>query len=143
MKYTQEQFDAMPVVDGYKQCPTGDYSNIKQFNVKCSFAEGCSFPESCIFAEGCSFAKLCSFAKGCRFAEGCTINKMVMTGFKMRQMSGLGENQRTLLVWSTEKGIYCQAGCFFGAREEFENAVTKKYSSDHKYIRAVKFLIED
>ncbi len=61
----------------------------------------------------------------------------------MRQISGLGKHERTLYVWDTLDGIYCQAGCFFGTREEFEKQVTEKYSKDHKYIRAVEFLIED
>jgi len=61
----------------------------------------------------------------------------------MRYISGLGELNRTLYVWNTKDGIYCQAGCFFGSRSEFIEAVTKKYSSDHKYIKAVEFLISE
>lgn len=40
-KYTQAEFDALPVIDGKKQCPTGDYSDI------CSFGEGRSFGKGC------------------------------------------------------------------------------------------------
>lgn len=27
-KYTQAEFEALPVIDGWKQCPTGDYTEI-------------------------------------------------------------------------------------------------------------------
>jgi hypothetical protein len=30
-KYTQEEFDALPLVDGVRQCPTGDYTQIMNF----------------------------------------------------------------------------------------------------------------
>ena len=58
----------------------------------------------------------------------------------MRQMSGLGMHNRTLYVWQTVEGYYCQAGCFFDTEQEFIDAVTEKYHADHKYIKAVKFL---
>lgn len=57
---TKEMFDSFPVINGVKQCPQGDYSQIKVFAGFCSFAEQCSF------AEWCSFAKGCSFAEGCK-----------------------------------------------------------------------------
>ena len=41
MKYTQQDYDNFPVIDGIKQCPTGDYTEIKVFAKRCSFAEGC------------------------------------------------------------------------------------------------------
>lgn len=36
-QYTQADFDAMPVIDGIKICPSGDYTSIH------SFGDGCSF----------------------------------------------------------------------------------------------------
>ncbi|MFA5897797.1 MAG: hypothetical protein WC829_01660 [Hyphomicrobium sp.] len=36
-KYTQEEFDALPLVDGVRQCPTGDYTQIMNFGAWCSF----------------------------------------------------------------------------------------------------------
>ncbi|MGR1583464.1 hypothetical protein ACSSNL_18615 [Thalassobius sp. S69A] len=38
--YTQEEFDALPVVNGVRHCPTGDYSKIKAFGEECSFESG-------------------------------------------------------------------------------------------------------
>ena len=31
-KYSQEEYDALPVIDEYKECPTGDYTAIKYFD---------------------------------------------------------------------------------------------------------------
>ena len=50
--YTQEEFDAFPVIDGIRQCPIGDYTVIKYFLGKCSFAEGCSFTRWSCFGQG-------------------------------------------------------------------------------------------
>lgn len=45
-KYTQEQFDSFPVGDdGFKNCPNGDYTNIKTFGERCSF-EGANIANS-------------------------------------------------------------------------------------------------
>ena len=112
-KYTQEEFDNLPVVDDVKQCPTGDYSAIKTFGERCSFGKRCS---------------ICNHE---------------LTGFKMRSISGLGEYKRTLYIWDTVDGIYCQAGCFFDTQEEFTKSVTEKYHSEHAYIKAVEFLTSD
>ena len=49
--YTQEEFDALPVVDGVKVCPTGDYSAIESFGDLCRFGEWCSFGVRCSFGE--------------------------------------------------------------------------------------------
>lgn len=42
-KYTQADFDAFEVIDGIKQCPSGDYSDIQIFGAWCSFGEGVLF----------------------------------------------------------------------------------------------------
>lgn len=50
--YTQEEFDAIKRDErGYKNCPTGDYSQIKSFPERCRFGEECSFGEYCTFYE--------------------------------------------------------------------------------------------
>ena len=60
-KYTQADFDAFEVIDGIKQCPSGDYSDIQVFSDRCSFGEDCSFGEECSFRNLCSFRQKCSF----------------------------------------------------------------------------------
>ena len=143
---TPEEFQNFPVVNGVKQCPTGDYSLIKEFPEYCSFAKGCSFAVGCSFAgycsfaEGCSFAERCSFAEYCSFARGCSIvDKEIL---QMKSLGSLGEHQRTLYLWKTKEGFFLQAGCFFGTPEEFTNAVLKKYKNpEHEYIKSMNFLI--
>ena len=60
-KYTQADFDAFEVIDGIKQCPSGDYSDIQVFSDRCSFGEDCSFGEECSFGKWCSSATLFAF----------------------------------------------------------------------------------
>ena len=48
--YTQKEFDAIKRDEyGVKNCPTGDYSQIKSFPELCSFGKGCRFGEWCSF----------------------------------------------------------------------------------------------
>ena len=42
-EYTQADFDAFEVIDGIKQCPSGDYSDIQIFGKWCSFGRARSF----------------------------------------------------------------------------------------------------
>ena len=85
--FTQADFDDLPVVDGYRICPSGDYSQIKgfpngcRFGASCRFGEWCSFGASCRFGEGCSFGDGCrfairsSFGASCRFGEWCSFGE--------------------------------------------------------------------
>lgn len=112
-KYTQKEFDAIERDEhGIKHCQSGDYSEIK------NFGEWCSFGERCLICD------------------------RKMKDEFVRSMSGLGEHRRTLYVWNTEDGVYCQTGCFFGTKEDFFKAVTEKYNENHAYIKAVNFLME-
>ena len=43
-KYTQEEYNELPIVDNFKQCPTGDYTSVEYFG------EWCSFGKSCVYA---------------------------------------------------------------------------------------------
>lgn len=63
-KYTIEDFDKFEIIDGYINCPSGDYSSIKKFPEKCSFGDGCSFGERCRFGAGCSFGAGAASASG-------------------------------------------------------------------------------
>ena len=74
-KYTQADFDAFEVIDGIKQCPSGDYSDIWVFGEGCSFSECCSFGEWCSFGRDCSFGEWCFFGKDCSFEEKCFFGK--------------------------------------------------------------------
>ena len=80
-KYTQEEFDAIPV-DGFgiKRCPTGDYTAINCFGAHCSFGEGCSFGEVCSFGAHCSFGAVCRFGARCSFDAHCSFGAVCRFG---------------------------------------------------------------
>ena len=68
-KISQDEFDALPVVDGIKKCPGfTDYSNVKSFGERCSFGGCCSFGERCACGDGCAVGSWYSF--GMRDAVG-------------------------------------------------------------------------
>jgi len=77
IRYTQEMFDSLPVIDDIKHCPTGDYSEIGKFPNYCSFMKnslfgfGSSFGYGCYFADNCKFEQCCAFATGCVFLKEC------------------------------------------------------------------------
>lgn len=48
-KYTQSDFDNFEVDEnGYKICPSGDYTQISSFGAWCSFGEKCSFENGAV-----------------------------------------------------------------------------------------------
>jgi NDP-sugar pyrophosphorylase family protein len=101
-RYTQEEFDALPVVNGVKQCPTGDYSSIKRFG-RCSFGKGCVLGEGCSFCAECSFDEGCSLGKECVLGEECILGEGCILG----GWSSFGE------------GCGFGEGCRFGERCSF------------------------
>lgn len=109
-KYTQADFDAFEVIDGIKQCPSGDYSDIQIFGERCSFGGGCSFGGACSFGACCSFGKCCSFGGGCSFEDkGEYIGDypfLAFVGFGSR----IGSK---VYFFNLQDGIYvrCGAGC--------------------------------
>jgi hypothetical protein len=114
-KYTQAEFDALPVFDGRKQCPTGDYTAIK------AFGERCSFGERCRFGAGCSFGERCSFGEGCRFGAGCSFEdgKTPRTANPYMAFDRIGSENRKAYFFDFTDGVFIRAGCFFGSEAEF------------------------
>ena len=127
-KYTQEEFDALPVVDGWKLCPTGDYSLIKAFGKWCSFGEWCRFGEWCSFGERCSFGEECRFGERCSFGEECRFGKECICEFgkfqKLATVGGFGSKARTTYFFLLDDGsVSVRCGCFAGTLEEWETKV--------------------
>ena len=89
---TKEEFDSFPIVDGYKQCPSGDYSKITLFQDRCTLGDNCKFGsfsifirkclfgEKCIFGDACNFIQLCSFGNNCSFGVCCIFGKCCSFG---------------------------------------------------------------
>lgn len=118
-KYTKNDLKSFEVVNGHLICPTGDYTEIKSFDMKCRFGEQCSFEyccsfgEQCRFGEQCSFGQYCSFGKSCRFGESCSFEEYCSFG----EMCRFGE--------SCSFGEMCSFGeqCRFGQECIIENNV--------------------
>ena len=117
-KITQQEFDALPVVDGCKQCPgETDYSAIKRF------PEWCSFGERCSFGEGCSF-------------EG----HKARTSNPYIAIDRAGSVRRKTYFFDFEDGIYVRSGCFFGSLSEFRAKVLEDEGGDTSTVKAMQYL---
>ena len=123
-KITQQEFDALPVVEGRKKCPgSTDYSAIKHFPDGCSFGEGCSFGAWRSFGEGCSFE--------CHKAR--TSNPYIA-------IDRAGSLRRKTYFFDFEDGIYVRSGCFFGSLSEFRAKVLEDEDGDASTVKAMQYL---
>ena len=111
-KYTQADFNAFEVIDGIKQCPSGDYSDIQ------------------IFGEWCSFGACCSFGKGCSFEDkGEYIGDypfLAFVGFGSR----IGSK---VYFFNLQDGIYVRCGCWLSDIAGFRERVKEK-NADAMYL---------
>ena len=152
--YTQAEFDEFPVIDGIRQCPTGNYTQIKRFGERCSFggrcrfSEGCSFGEWCSFGERCRFGERCSFGEGCSFGERCSFGKrcsfeklaMEHRPYFIR-INNIGSRQDGCIIYNAASGLHVRSGCWFGTESEFIARV-KDTHEDSKYVRQYLAAIE-
>ena len=138
-KYTQADFDAFEVIDGIKQCPSGDYSDIRVFGKRCSFGNRCSFGERCSFGRGCSFGEWCSFGERCSFGRGCSFGNRCSfgRGCSFGECCSFGE-------WCSfgrgcSFGEWCSfgEGCSFGRGCSFEDK--GEYIGDYPFLAFVGF----
>lgn len=108
--YTQEEFDSLPVVDGIRYCPTGDYSAVQNFSERCSFDFGCIFGDHHIFGVLYIFGAANHFGSGCSFGFGCNFSDWCKFGAS----NSFGE-QCIFSGWS-DFGPRCGFGdqCSFG-----------------------------
>ena len=111
-KYTQAEFDAFQVVDGVRDCPTGDYTQVEKFGEWCSFGKWCRFGASCSFGEWCSFGASCCFGASCSFGESCSFGASCSFGKWCRFGA------------SCSFGAWCSFGasCSFGESCSFEGS---------------------
>ncbi|WP_164706563.1 hypothetical protein [Intestinibacillus sp. Marseille-P6563] len=76
-KFTQAEFDLFHIdSNGYKICPTGDYSQIKSFHNRCKFEEYSYFGDYSCFGNECVFGRKCSFGAFSLFGKRCTFDDM-------------------------------------------------------------------
>lgn len=129
-EYTQADFDAFEVIDGIKQCPSGDYSDIQIFGERCSFGKCCSFGRACSFGEQCSFGEGCAFGGGCSFEDkGEYIGDypfLAFVGFGSR----IGSK---VYFFNLQDGIYVRCGCWLSDIAGFRERVKAK-NADAMYL---------
>lgn len=117
-KYTQADFDAFEVIDGIKQCPSGDYSDIRVFGKECSFGKWCSFGEDCFFGEECSFEGKGEYIGDYPF--------LAFVGFGSR----IGSK---VYFFNLQDGIYVRCGCWLSDIARFRERVKAK-NTDAMYL---------
>lgn len=117
-KYTQADFDAFEVIDGIKQCPSGDYSDIQVFSDRCSFGKWCSFGEDCSFGEECSFEGKGEYIGDYPF--------LAFVGFGSR----IGSK---VYFFNLQDGIYVRCGCWLSDIAGFRERVKAK-NADAMYL---------
>ena len=110
-------FDAFEVIEGVKQCPSGDYSSIQKIGRSCSFGEWCSFENGKICRKNWQ-----PFYK--------------FSGFSSRNMS-------ETYVFNTTEGIFVRCGCFFGSVDDFKNRVIKEKGEDNGYLKIVDLYVNE
>ena len=135
-KYTQEDFDAFEVIDGIKQCPSGDYSDIQIFGEWCSFGRCCSFGERCSFGKQCSFGEWCSFGRCCSFGEGCSFEDKgeYIGDYPFLAFVGFGSRIGSkVYFFNLQDGIYVRCGCWLSNIAGFRERVKEK-NADAMYL---------
>lgn len=99
--FTQKEFDAIPRdEDGLKNCPSGDYTHIKNFPSKCVFGprsvfgDGSVFGEWATFGSECVLGSLCQLGNWSQLGDYCRLGNDCYLGYDS-QMGGdcqLGED---------------------------------------------------
>ena len=137
-KYTQSDFDNFEVDEnGYKICPSGDYTQISSFGAWCSFGERCSFGVWCSFGEGCSFGERCSFGAGCSFENGAVKNGRYVA------VDRIGSANRKAYFFMDEDGkMFVRAGCWFSDMATFRERAKEVHAGtihEKTYLAACDF----
>jgi len=135
-KYTQADFDAFEVIDGIKQCPSGDYSDIRVFGEGCSFGGCCSFGKGCSFGERCSFGECCYFGERCYFGKGCSFEEKgeYIGDYPFLAFVGFGSRIGSkVYFFNLQDGIYVRCGCWLSDIAGFRERVKEK-NADAMYL---------
>ena len=143
-KYTQSDFDNFEVDEnGYKICPSGDYTQISSFGEKCSFGACCSFGEGCRFGEKCRFGAWCSFGERCCFGEKCSFENGAVKNGRYVAVDRIGSANRKAYFFMDEDGkMFVRAGCWFSDMATFRERVKEVHAGtihEKTYLAACDF----
>lgn len=74
--YTLDDYESFEIDEcsGYRICPSGDYSHIKEFK------GNCMFDDDCIFGNDVKFPPCYSFGDRCKFGNNCTFGSAAIFG---------------------------------------------------------------
>lgn len=155
-KYTQSDFDNFEVDEnGYKICPSGDYTQISIFGVGCIFGAWCRFGERCRFGDSCRFGAWCRFGDSCRFGVGCRFGADCRFGERCSFENGAIKNGRYVAVdrigsanrkayffIDKDGKMFVRAGCWFSDMAAFRERVKKIHAGtihEKTYLAACDF----
>ena len=120
-KYTQKDFDDFKVVDGFKICPTGEYSGLSLTGMRCKFDARCEFKNRCKFGRSTEFGHSCIIGRYCCFDSDCVldINCIIDVGCKFGDFCNIGADCK--IGEQCILGDHCELGinCTFGNNCEF------------------------
>ena len=142
-KFTLAAYDAMPVMDGWRECPPGDYTAISAFGAWSIFGARSSFGEGAIFGarsnfgdrssfgawsnfgDRSSFGAASSFGAGAIFGEGCKIDgtERVLLSSTVYSAGGFGSANRTTYGFAVADGVWVRCGCWAGMLDDFRARV--------------------
>ena len=73
-KFTQEEFNDLEIKNGYRICPTGNYTNIKNFGDNCIIGSYCTIGNNSVIG------KSCRIGYGSIIGNNCTIGNFGVIG---------------------------------------------------------------
>ena len=119
-KYTQSDFDNFEVDEnGYKICPSGDYTQISSFGARCSFGDGC------------------------RFGEGYSFENGAVKNGRYVAVDRIGSANRKAYFFMDEDGeMFVRAGCWFSDMATFRERVKEVHAGtihEKTYLAACDF----
>lgn len=143
-KYTLEDFNNFDKKNDCIQCPSGDYTQIKEFPSNCSFGKGCYFGGCCYFGKGCYFSKGCYFGGCCSFGEHCSFGEDCYFGkgckynghefLNMMSVGYIGSKDRATYAFRTKDDVRIQCGCNGDiSLKEFEEQVLETHANNDQY----------
>lgn len=125
-KYTQSDFDNFEVDEnGYKICPSGDYTQISRFGERCSFGVGSRF------GAGSSFGERCSFENG------------AIKNGRYVAVDRIGSaNRKAYFFIDKDRKMFVRAGCWFSDMAAFRERVKEVHAGtihEKTYLAACDF----
>lgn len=166
--FTQEEFDAIPRDKyGWKNCPSGDYTQIKNFPERCSFERGSIFGSDAVFenecrlGDGCQLGNRCQLGNICRLGDDCQLgnycdlgdycrfgagavfeNGLVQGTVSMLRVAYIGSRKGTTYFWKHNKGIFVRCGCFSGDIEKFKAQVEETHKNNPQHLKEYRGAIQ-